>query len=124
MPLLLQPVVEADAPRLPDIQFAAFGEDPFMAIMFPQTPSDDSKQKAVERTYTDFKDPYITLMKVVDTDLDNTIVAFARWHIYRLERPESEWNTEKKRDWGQGINVDVADAFFTAIQQKRKRIMA
>ena len=124
MPLLLQPAVEADIPKLPEIQFAAFGEDSFMAIMFPPIPSAESRLKAIERTFDDLKDPYITLIKVIDTDLDNEIIGFGRWHIYRHERPESEWNTEQKRQWGAGINVEAADTFFTAVQKKRKRIMA
>ena len=50
-------------------------------------------------------------MKIVDTDLNENI-AFARWHIHRTERPESEWKGAEARGWDEGTNVEAANEFY------------
>ncbi|MCJ1258141.1 hypothetical protein MMC24_005972 [Lignoscripta atroalba] len=123
MPLQLQKGNETDLDRIYTIQTAAFAEDDLGQILFPGEITEDAKTRAIERARKDMRDPDITYMLAVDTDLDSQIVGFGKWHIYKHERPESEWKKVQKRDWGEGANVAAADEFFGAIQEKRARII-
>ena len=120
MPLLLKPAVEADLEHIVDIQFEAFAPSPFSQLMFLCGVTPEAKLLAVERSRRDFDDPVIKYVKVVDTDLDNKAVAFAKWHIYREERPESEWMKAETRDYGEGSNREVIDEFWGQITEKRR----
>ena len=123
MPLELARASAADLRKLLEIQFAAFAEDPMNAVMFPVPTPPSAFEKALERARNDFQDPDVAFVKVTDTDIGE-IVSYARWFIWKHERPEEEWNKEKKRDWGEGTNVEAADAFVGAINEKRRKIMA
>ena len=123
MPLDIQRAVDDDIDRILDIQFAAFEPDFFNRLLFTFPISPDAKAPFVEWARRDIKDPTITYMKAVDTERDNEIVAFAKWHIYKQERPESEWNKAEEREWGEGVNVELANEFFGKMQDGRRRNM-
>ena len=124
MPLVVQKAQEADIPRCLDIMYAAFSNDPWDRIMYPQTPPPNARGNSTRRwRYEILEDPHITVLKVVDTDEKDEIIAFGRWHVYRNERPESEWKNMAPRDWDEGTNVEAANAFYSAIRQTRKKFM-
>lgn len=123
MPLQLAPASEADLPKILEVQFAAFAHDPIMRLMFPHPTPPATFEKAVDRARTDFRNPDVAFMKVIDTQTGE-IVSFAKWNIYKQQRPDEEWNKEERRDWGEGTNVEVADAFFAALTRNRRKFMA
>ena len=124
MPLLLRKGREADLNRIVTVQNATFDGDPLMQILFPGQRSTDAIAKALKLYGKDMEDPRITFMTVVDTDDDDRIIGFAKWHIYKRERAEEEWAKEEKREWGDGTNVAAADELIGGIFEKRRRIMA
>ena len=125
MPLVVEKAEERDIPRLLDILYAAFHDDPWDRIMFPQIPPPEARMPTTKRLQHDISvDPTAFFLKVIDTERNNEIIAFARWNIYRNERPESEWKVAPPREWDEGTNVDAANEFINAIRQKRQKIMA
>ncbi|MCJ1393140.1 hypothetical protein MMC18_006012 [Xylographa bjoerkii] len=125
MSLILQPIVEADMERVIEIQDRAFSTTLWDQVMFPNGISAASNVLMVERARKDFHDPNVVYMKVVDTDRDNEIVSFARWHIYKQARPESEWSKPREmRDWGPDANNQALNDFMGAIDEKRRELMA
>ncbi len=124
MPLELAQVTADDLPTVLQLQFAAFADDPMTQLMYPIRPTPVAVvEKAIERGRKDFLNPDTAFVKVHDTD-SGEIVALAKWSIYKHERPGEEWKKEEKRDWGEGVNVEAADALIGAIGEKRKKIMA
>ena len=116
----MQPAVEADLERIVEILFEAFAPDPLTQIMFPRGGEDpEAKNKALEQNRKDFHNPVITYMKIVDTDLNDEVIAFAKWYIYKEARPESEWKKPEVRDYGEGANQEAIDAFFGQLTEKR-----
>lgn len=80
--------------------------------MFPQIPPPDRRGLTIARWRDEVSvDPHTAFMKIVDTDLNENI-AFARWHIHRTERPESEWKGAEARGWDEGTNVEAANEFY------------
>ena len=124
MPLLIQPVVDADVERTVEIQFAAFAPSLWNQIMFPDPLNPDMKAKISERNRRMLHDPVIAFMKVVDTDRNNEMIAYSRWSIYKYERPESEWAKQEKRNYGEGVNVEAFESFINALGEKRRKILA
>lgn len=125
MPLHLRVGVNADLERIMDIQFEAFGPDPWNQTLFPNGISPDSRARLTEYAKKDMdENPHVTFMTVVDTELDNQIIAFGKWYIYKQERPESEWNKSDSRVWGEDTNREAIHAFFTPLGEKRRKYMA
>ena len=123
MPLQLGPASETDLPEILKVQFAAFAENAVNRLMFPVPTPPSTFEKSLDRARKDFRSPDVAFMKITDTETGE-IVSFAKWFIYRQERPEAEWNKEDKRDWGEGTNVEVSDAFIGAINRNRRKFMA
>ncbi|MCJ1283124.1 hypothetical protein MMC26_002451 [Xylographa opegraphella] len=125
MPLVLQPIVEADMERATEIQNRAFSNGLWEQVVFPNGISAAVTAIMVERARKDFHDPNIVFWKVVDTDHDNEMISFAKWYIYKQERPESEWNKPQERiDWGPDVNNEALNEFVGALSEKRKKLMA
>ncbi|MCJ1434230.1 hypothetical protein MMC27_003597 [Xylographa pallens] len=125
MPLVLQPIVEADMEHAIEIQDRAFSTELWDQIMFPNGMSAAVKTVMVERARKDFQDPRTVFMKVVDTERNNEMISFARWSIYKQERPESDWNKPREtRDWGPDANNEALNEFMGAMDGKRKKLMA
>lgn len=82
MPLAIEKVQEGDIPRLLDIMCAAFHDDPWNRIMFPQVPAAAGRMASTERWRHEMSiGSHICCMKVVDTTNDHEIVALARWYL-------------------------------------------
>jgi GNAT superfamily N-acetyltransferase len=123
MPLQLAPAGEADLPKILEVQYAAFAQDPINRLMFPVPTPPSTFEKSLDRARRDISNPDVAFMKVTETETGE-IVSFAKWYIYKHQRPEEEWNKEEKRDWGEGTNVEVADTFFGLLTRNRRKFMA
>lgn len=124
MPLTLKEAQEADIPRLVEIMYNAFSDDPWERIVWPQTPPPEARSPTINQMRNDLlTDPNVNIMKVVDQELDS-IIAFAEWNIYRTERPESEWKSSPEPDvWDEGTNVEAGNAFREAKREKRRKLL-
>ena len=123
MSIIVEEAQEADIQRMMDIMYAGFSNDPWNRIMYPETPPPESRGPSVERWRHDMSsNPTVRFMKAVDTDTSTTI-AFARWSIYEVERPGSEWKTIKPRHWDIGTNVEAANEFYNAVCEARHASM-
>ena len=123
MVLVLEKASEADIERLIQVNYITMASDPWYRIVFPTIPSASDRKPSIERWEKDMRtNASVMVMKVTDTEIQE-IVAFAKWYVYKTERPESEWKKEEKREWDAGTNMEAGDAFLTAVCEKRQRIM-
>lgn len=123
MVLLVEKAQEADIQRLLDIMYAAFSKDPWNRLMYPKIPGTEARGASIERWRDEISNhPTMRFIKAVDTDVGE-IIAFARWNIYEMERPESEWKHTEARKWDLGTNVDAANEFYNAICVERQKVM-
>lgn len=123
MVLIIEEAQEFDIQRLLDIMYAAFSKDPWDRIMYPEIPGPEARGVSIERWRNEILiDPTMHFINAVDTDVGE-IIAFARWNIYEVERPESEWKNMEARDWDIGTNVEAANEFYNAVCEKRQRVM-
>jgi GNAT superfamily N-acetyltransferase len=99
---------ESDIPRLMEIQFLAFAQEPADQL-FNGPDTAPSRQKAGARLQNQMRiDPSLHTIKVVHTETEaspaaptttgpeatTTTVGFCMWHIYAHPRPEVEWMKE------------------------------
>lgn len=123
MVIIVEKAKEADIQRLLDIMYAAFSTGSWNRIMYPGIPAPEARGASIERWRDEIStNSTIRFIKAVDTEL-HEIIAFARWNIHEVERPESEWNNIKSRDWDIGTNVEAANDFYNAICGARQKIM-
>ena len=123
MVLIVERAQETDIQRLLDIMYAAFSKDPWDRIMYPHIPAPEARGASIERWRDEISiDPTMHFMKVVDTDIGE-IIALARWNVYEVERPESEWKSTKPRNWDIGANVEAANEFYNAVCESRQSVM-
>ncbi|KAL5391374.1 hypothetical protein DPSP01_001247 [Paraphaeosphaeria sporulosa] len=88
MPLSVEQCTPQDIPSLVSLSTAAFSA-PTPANVFPDTPAVNAfRTKRLEHTLAE--DPFAVFTKIVDTDLEDEIVAFAKWM-----RPHSREEAEK-----------------------------
>ena len=123
MPFVIEYAQEADIQCLLDIMYSAFHDDSLNRIMFPIIPAHNDRAASIARWRDELLDRHVSFLKVVDTEI-NEIIALAKWRVYLSERPESEWKgTPQRQLWDEGTNVEAANEFFSAIHEKRERIM-
>jgi GNAT superfamily N-acetyltransferase len=88
---------EPDIPRLMEIQFQAFAQEPADRL-FNGTDAPENRVKAGERLLNQMRvDPSLHTIKVVYTDAatqTETVVGFCMWHIYAQPRTKEEWMKE------------------------------
>jgi GNAT superfamily N-acetyltransferase len=103
MPFQVLEAAESDIPRLMEIQFAAFAQEPADQV-FNGTNTPLNRQKAGARLLNQMRiDPSLHTIKIVHTEASTattqesaseTVVGFCMWHIYDQPRPEHEWMKE------------------------------
>ena len=123
MPFILQECVVEDVDRLLEISYAAFQEDVWGRIMFPN-PAPPDGDTPTKRRYRKLitSEPKVIIMKAVDIDT-NEMVAVARWEMNYDLKSEAEWNNKAKREWDEGTNVAAADALIAAVVEKDREFM-
>ncbi|KAJ9605588.1 hypothetical protein H2200_010245 [Cladophialophora chaetospira] len=118
MPLILQEAVEADVPRLVEIERDAYATNAMSPILFPGPFPPDALEKRGEGLIKQRRaDPSIRWVKAVDMETRD-IVAFAKWDI--IEKPKE---IVRSRVFGPGCNVEACEEFFGGIARKRKELM-
>ena len=119
MPLVLQEAVEADAPRIVEIERLAYASSPLSPILFPGPfPPEVTNQRAEAMIKQLREDPTIRWLKIVDTETGE-IASFAKWNI--IEKPKE---SAPSRQFGPGCNVEACEEFFGGIHRKRAELMA
>ena len=121
MPLELRPATEEDAIRAAEIEHLAYAGNPFERILFPGPfPPTDDGGRAVQLLDDLRGDPTTRWLKVVDTDTTGeTMIAFARWHMYTEDEPPRS----ALRAFGPGCNEEACAALFGGIHEQRTRLM-
>ncbi|KIX05194.1 uncharacterized protein Z518_06066 [Rhinocladiella mackenziei CBS 650.93] len=118
MPLVLEPAVEADAPRIVEVERLAYATNPLSPILFPGPFPPDALEKRAEGMVTQLKeDPTTRWMKVVDPETSE-MVAFAKWNIMT-----SPTTPKATRTFGPGCNVGACEEYFGGIHKKRNELM-
>jgi hypothetical protein len=118
MPLVLQEAIEADAPRIVEIERLAYASNPMSPVLFPGPfPPDAAKDRAEGMVKQLREDPTVRWRKVVDTETGE-IAAFAKWNIIETPKP-----LPRGRQFGPGCNVEACEEFFGGIHQKRTELM-
>lgn len=118
MPLVLEPAVEADAPRIVEIERLAYASNPLTPILFPGPFPPEATENRAEGLIKQFReDPTVRWIKVVDTET-NELAAFAKWEI--IDGPKE---TVRTRQFGPGCNVEACEEFFGGIHRKREQLM-
>tara|TARA_R110002003_G_scaffold97_5_gene7769 strand:+ start:2540 stop:2980 length:441 start_codon:yes stop_codon:yes gene_type:complete len=94
MVLKVLPLEESDFPDLVRIQLAAFssGGNAAMTTLLKPSPLPPSwTQKSVDKHIKSWREePDVTYLKVIDTDLNNAMIAGAKWRINEKERTEEQ----------------------------------
>ncbi|RDW58485.1 hypothetical protein BP5796_12415 [Coleophoma crateriformis] len=137
MPLHLQPAIPSDASALTQIFFSAFHpEDPFEALIYPYGATPKAMEHGYKSIAKNFEDPNVYYLKVVDTEIapDNKgseIIAWARWKIWREERPQELWDVSwqleqpdlsKAKDGViDDVDVRVEQVFYDKLQEMRRK---
>lgn len=117
------PATSAYIPRIIEIQFSAFENDPYQEALFPGDQNSPSvRQGAIERTekYWD-ADPTARWQVCIDSKTNN-VLGFALWNVYDHERPESEWKKQPEVDWCEGRKKEIATNFLSVNAGLRQRI--
>lgn len=124
MPLALANGTPEDVARFVELEVLAMGPSPLIAVLFPRSTETAIQAKFAEQMRTDMReDMTVRFMKVIDTDNDGEIVAFAKWNVYIKERPRSEWDTPVSTDFGAEANQEACTAFFGKVFSERKRLL-
>jgi hypothetical protein len=126
MPLQLQTADVSDARTLTSVVFQAFlPNDPFESMIYPFGPTPKAMEHEYQGIMKNFEDPNVQYIKVVDTEIrelnrpiykaieliyqapkdGSEIIAFARWKIWKEERPKEVWDAL----WGPG-KIDLMNA--------------
>ncbi|EXJ54247.1 hypothetical protein A1O7_09584 [Cladophialophora yegresii CBS 114405] len=118
MPLILQEAVEADAPRIVEVERLAYASNPLSPILFPGPfPPEATVQRAEGMVKQLREDPTIQWIKAVDTETGE-LAAFAKWDI--IEKPKEP---VPGRSFGPGCNVEACEEYFGGIHRKRRELM-
>lgn len=119
MPLEIRPLAEEDVWEYHDIFNKAF-KGTLVSNLSPP-PTETSMQEQVEKTKkTMHTEPDLRLLKVVDTDLDDRIVACAKWRINEKERTEEEIQTmlpKPNREKDSAISIELQD-YLTRVRKQ------
>ncbi|OCT48602.1 putative GNAT family acetyltransferase [Cladophialophora carrionii] len=114
MPLVLQEAVEADTPRIVEVERLAYASNPLSPILFPGPfPPEAAAQRAEGMIKQLREDPTVRWVKAVDTDTGE-LAAFAKWEI--IEKPKVP---VPGRSFGPGCNIEACEEYFGGIHRKR-----
>ncbi|KAA8649439.1 uncharacterized protein ATNIH1004_002110 [Aspergillus tanneri] len=107
MPVHVEPITQADVPRMVDIQQVAMQASAFFRSI-GDVPNTDGfttgiteppcRINKITRILNDWnKDPTVRFLKAVDTDSDE-MIAFAQWHVYHGDEGLEEWRESVRTD--------------------------
>ncbi|KAK3393250.1 N-acetyltransferase-like protein [Podospora didyma] len=130
----------ADVDQIIDVHFAAFANDSFNQLMYPNGVSADARAKFAASFFPpETPDTAAAAIKkgeslVMVAELfpdgngghsSGEIVGFARWVLQREQRTEEEWNVVQppptEEMLGKGVDVDVYNAFIGELHNWRRK---
>ncbi|KAK0730199.1 hypothetical protein B0H67DRAFT_475633 [Lasiosphaeris hirsuta] len=123
----------ADVPAMVDIHYDAFGPDVINQLLFPGGVTQDARDKlsltffppAVPGAKPGPETTYMVaelLPEGVPDGGPGEVVAFAKWVLFREQRPEEEWNTPRvvtAEMLGEGSNPEVFNSFIGAMHMAK-----
>ena len=123
MPLILQECVEEDADQIAEVIYAAFADDVWGRIMFPEKPPPDV-DTPTKRRYRRLisSEPNVFLVKAVDTETKQ-MVGMARWELNLNTKSEAEWDGKMTREWDEGTNAAAANFLIASVVEKDREFM-
>ncbi|CAH0000557.1 unnamed protein product [Clonostachys byssicola] len=135
MPLQVQEVEKADVPLLEPLRVEAFQTNPIEPFLFPRTQqaisADEISKKERERAERVIKEweasPFMKIFKVIDTDLDNEMIAFAMFLVYRNDEEAKEIKIRHADEieslFGDRVNLEVARDFLGRLWEVKARVV-
>ncbi|GMG02453.1 unnamed protein product [Aspergillus oryzae] len=121
MPIHIEPITQADIPRMVDIQQITMGASAFFRSTgdvpnIDGTPEEVSaspcRTNKISRVLDNWeKDPTCYFLKAVDED-SGEMVAFAKWHVYHGEEGMKEWRASVRTDEGMKVPLGANEEGF------------
>ena len=128
MSLKVEPISEADIPAVVETDYAAFyGSSNVAPLVWPNGITDNVYKKGLEMRKKELSDSSRVFMKVVDTNLDGTLIAFAVWAIWEEDQPRSEWDAPEvkqvieKFENDADTNTALLNEFFGIVSTVKRR---
>ncbi|MCJ1328138.1 hypothetical protein MMC10_004813 [Thelotrema lepadinum] len=127
MPLLLAPVKESDLEELGKIEIASFSAS---SILSPLIWPNGGTQAAIDVWHQSHKERFAFsenfYWKVVDTDLNSKIIAFAAWRVVRQDETPSKPGRLgfRSTDTNPDVNHHIFEAFLDSHNDVRDNVIA
>lgn len=120
MPLKLIPAEIGHLPRIVQIENESFADSPLTPILFPNGKSEESQAAYVEILRQQWQENAASHhVVVIDTDLNDRIVAFARWFIFVGDKVSFIKTDPSERIQAPGMNEAAATEFFGGLLKFR-----
>ncbi|KAK3335942.1 hypothetical protein B0T19DRAFT_436759 [Cercophora scortea] len=134
----IREATRADLSEILDVHFEAFGPDPMNQLMYPAGVTENAREMFGHSLFPPESEAaadenkhgetriFVAELLADDTadDVPVEIVAYAKWQIFRHERPETEWNVEDPpmttEILGEGVDAEVYNAFLGGMHRVRK----
>ncbi|KAK1829926.1 puromycin N-acetyltransferase [Podospora conica] len=129
--------VPADIPAIVDVHFGAFGPSVMNQLMHPGGVTADAKAKFGATLFpppgdgskpgSEVRHWVAELRPEPGQPGDAKIIAFAKWNIFRTQRPEEEWNAEPKamtnEMLGEGSSAEAFNWFIGGLHKKARPLI-
>ncbi|KAH7030041.1 acyl-CoA N-acyltransferase [Macrophomina phaseolina] len=126
MPLEIRPLEEADVPTMVHITSISLNSSGILRLMHDDPPHPRYVEQRLDKVRQTLSKPTAHLLKVVDTDNNDEIVACAHWEIYangrsdeqlkELEQPFEPLEEERER-FGQ-VQRDFFGSYLTRVRRE------
>jgi GNAT superfamily N-acetyltransferase len=123
MVLKVVPATEQDALDWARIYYPAFSPYP-LSVLWKSPPSEESTRAFAKALASGLSKPGSYTFKCIDIDLDNKLIAVAKWSVYEKPRtPKEVESTFVLRDTGVEENREARAAFMQGIWRSRRETM-
>jgi hypothetical protein len=124
MPLKLLAAKPGDLPRIVQLENDSFADSPLTPILFPNGRSPEAQAAYVETLLQQWHDNSSSRHAiVVDSDLNDEIIAFARWFMYIGDDVKYIKTEPGQRGNTPGCNEEAMNEFFDGMMNLRLRIL-
>lgn len=108
-----------------DVQFEGFKGDPYLFALYPgdhslATVRHNAAQSEIKQWREHFETTH--LLKCVDK-ASGSIIAYAKYRIFKHERPESEWKKRPDITWHEGRQKEIAEKFLYSSLAHREKLI-
>jgi hypothetical protein len=124
MPLELRPAEPGDLPRIVQLEKESFADSPLTPVLFPNSRSQESQDAYVETLLQQWQDNSSSRhVKVIDTDLNDKLIAFARWFIFIGDDVKFIKTDPSERQNAPGCDEAAGNAFFGGLLKLRVQLL-